>query len=318
MKMKWNRWMEAVAVTVCAWSIAGAAAVAQVSGSSSSSEYTVRTWNDLGTLGVDNGSFVVDRFGTRDGRLVAYGRLVPSDAATSSLRMRSDGTIISTFDVSALGGWTGRADGYGESGRESRSSMMHDYDRPASTSMSLVRPFDDEEAGVDLHMGPTSGNDRTSIDAKFGPTSGNDRTLIDLKFGPTSGNDRVAGGPIDLKMGPTSGNDRTSIDAKFGPTSGNDRTSIDLKMGPTSANDRTALSATSSIVVPVDVVSASCDAVTLSFGGSSPVTLSATTGTTQDDVRTALCAVSSASTMSSSDRNVTIETNLNRLIGAAP
>jgi len=349
--MKRNRLKEIIALAVCACTLAGTAATAQ----ESSSAYTV------GSLEAYDGSFVVNRFGLRDGRLVAYGRLVPSDMSSSS-----------SFDASALGNWTGIGTGYGESGRESRSTMVSDNDGPVS--MSLVRPSDDVRGldvrfgptsgndrvatGIDVRMGPTSGNDRTTIDAsmgatsandrttidaKMGATSANDRSAIDLKFGPTSGNDRVASpDAIDLKFGPTSANDRTRIDADFGATSGNDRTTIDaelgatsandrttldasmgatsgndrvasgidVQMGATSGNDRTALSASSSseVVVPVTIVSASCDAVSLSFAGSESVVVSASPRSS-DDVRSTLCAVADAR------ESALVSTHLNRLIG---
>jgi hypothetical protein len=376
--MTWNRLKEMAALAVCTFALAGAAANAQVvigSTSGSSTEYTVGTWSDMSTLGVDDGSFVVSHFGTRDGKLVAYGRLVPTSRSS-----------MESFDASALGSWTGIGTGYGESGVESRSNLRSDNDGPVS--MSLVRPDDgdvdlrmgptsgndrvasgidvqfgptsgndrvgsgidirfgptsgndrvggvdvsmgatsaNDRSGIDLQAGSTSANDRTTIDAQMGATSGNDRSGIDLKFGPTSGNDRVAGGSIDLSVGPTSGNDRTAldgdmgatsandrmtIDASMGATSGNDRTSIDASMGATSGNDRRDISISSSdyVVVPVTVVSSSCDAVALSFGGSDNVVIRASDASSRADVRSSLCAVSTASS------SAAIESELNRLIG---
>ena len=223
--MKRNRLKEIIALAVCACTLAGTAATAQ----ESSSAYTV------GSLEAYDGSFVVNRFGLRDGRLVAYGRLVPSDMSSSS-----------SFDASALGNWTGIGTGYGESGRESRSTMVSDNDGPVS--MSLVRPSDDVRG-------------------------------LDVRFGPTSGNDRVASG-IDVQMGATSGNDRTAL----------------------------SLSSSSEVVVPVTIVSASCDAVSLSFAGSESVVVSASPSSS-DDVRSTLCAVADAR------ESALVSTHLNRLIG---
>jgi len=223
----------------------------------------------LGTLAVTSAAaqtLVVDRFGTQNGQLVAYGWIVPSESSS-----------LSYIDESVFGGWTGIGTGYGESGVESRSNMLSSStyddragidvrfgptsgnDRVASGINLSVGPTSGNDrvaSDLDVSMGATSGNDRTTIDARLGATSGNDRTQldgnmgptsandrrgIDLSFGPTSGNDRVAGGPIDLKVGPTSANDRKTLDVHMGATSGNDRTSIDASVGPTSENDRTAI-----------------------------------------------------------------------------
>jgi hypothetical protein len=125
-------------------------------------------------------------------------------------------------------------------------------------------------------MGATSANDRTSIDASLGATSGNDRVgaSVDLQAGPTSGNDRVASG-IDVSMGATSGNDVQGL----------------------------GVSSSSTVMVPVTVVSASCDAVSLSFGGSSPVTIRST-----ESNRSSFCAVSSSSS------SVSVSEQLNVII----
>lgn len=369
--MKRNRLKEAVALAICTCTLAGSAAYAQ-----SGTERTVRSWSEMSTLGIDNGSFVVERFDIQNNQLVAYGRLVP----TSS---------VSTFDASRLGSWTGIGTGYGESGVESRSTLRSS---PSTRMSTLVRRNDNADltldarmgptsgndrvaSGLDVHFGPTSGNDRVArgIDIQFGPTSGNDRiasdidvrmgptsandrtavdlkagatsandrtvidaelgatsandrTAIDLKFGPTSGNDRVASGGIDLKVGPTSGNDRTTIDARMGPTSANDRTRLDARMGTTSANDRTSvdlnvgttrgndrvagLSVSQSVVVPVTVLSASCNAVRLSFGSSDPVVVTSVADA-RSDVRSTLCAVASAN---ASDQHSALAEHLNSLI----
>jgi hypothetical protein len=452
--MKRNRLKEAIALAVCVCGLGAPAANAQlVIGSSSDVQSSV---SEMSSLEAYNGSFIVNRFGVRDGRLVAYGRLIPTEGSTSvgigassevdadlsssvmpqasssssvslgssstsggiGLRTRTDWGVNSSFDWSALGNWTGIGSGYGESGVESRSTLPSDDDGP--TSFNLARPYDDQSymedisrsgsssssgvdlqmgptsgndrvgagidaqfgptsgndrvgagvdlqmgptsgndhvgggvdvqmgptsgndrvgAGVDVHMGPTSGNDRTTIDADLGVTSDNDRTGVDVQFGPTSGNDRVAGGDVDLQMGPTSGNDREGVDVSMGATSGNDRTGVDLKMGPTSGNDRTSLgvdlradgrpliqlggsgslysneesdramivsSASEDVAVPVSIVSASCDAVSLSFGGTQPVTVTSTSTGNET-----LCSVSTAS---ASGDNTMLLKYLNQLI----
>src|SRR5688572_24806766 len=89
--MKWNGWKRAVALAVCLCALSVPAANAQT----------------VTSLKSYRGSLVLDRFGTQDGQLVAYGWLSPSGVDMSSLR-----------------GWTGIGTGYGESGVESRSNEI--------------------------------------------------------------------------------------------------------------------------------------------------------------------------------------------------
>src|SRR5687767_10880402 len=120
--MKWNGWKQMVALVVGICALAAISANAQM----------------VTSLQSYNGSFILDRFGTSDGRLVAYGWLDPSERV----------------NMSSLRGWTGIGTGYGESGVESRSNMISDNDGRLSVRTS------DDFGRLDVRLGPTSGNDR--------------------------------------------------------------------------------------------------------------------------------------------------------------
>jgi hypothetical protein len=379
--MKWNGLKEAVALAICACTLAGTAANAQlvVRGSSTnavqaslstSSGYAMgsdRMSSDDTSVDLSRGSLVINRFGVRDGRIVAYGRLVPTGSvgglsvgastgaaipssvslmsspaepaggygsdpmlgagyrvslSSSSLLPRSSasssvslgsatssGSSIgasSSFDASRLGGWTGIGTGYGESGVDSRSNMVNDDD-DAIVSMNLGRPYDDVSYMEDITWQGESSDFEASlyedgdIDLQMGPTSGNDRTLIDLEMGATSANDRTALVDVNLRD-----DDRPLVQL-----GGSQR----LYSSEEAERALAVMSSSEDIAIPVTIVGASCDAVSLSFGGSEPVVVTSASGSDSDRLQSTLCAVADAnSTYSTEGGNTMLLKHLNRLV----
>jgi hypothetical protein len=400
--MKRNGLKEAVALAVCACALAGTAATAQVSagwsssnavqnslsassgysaGSGSMSSEGLRASDGMASQSI-GGAFVINRFGMRDGRIVAYGRLVPTsgialdaNATTGSMMTRS-GLLLSSpaepaggygadprlgmgsriaysdvivsgpsltastssssnasssssslslgsasssassigattygvnssFDESRLGNWTGIGTGYGESGVESRSNMTHDID--GTTSFNLGRPYDDQSYMEDITWG---GHSSMNDDLAY---STDQEMLGDFEFGATSGNDRTS---VDLQMGPTSGNDRTSLGVDLRADS---RPLVQLGgsaglYSSAEAERALMLGASEDIAIPVSVVSASCDAVSLSFAdGAETVTVSSASGDSR--LGSTLCALSEASSVAASEgQQAMLVKHLNRLI----
>ena len=303
------------------------------------------------------GSFNVTRFGVRDGQLVAYGLLAPSSSiglnagssgdditggvlmssplepaggygsnpnlgAGSRIRLsgidnvssgaslsvrsaQSSGTSIGArslnvihepFDASRLGSWTGIGTGYGESGVESRSSIVSDNDDEI-VSMNLGRPYDDVS-----YMEDITWSSRLSGSSD-----------LELSTDPSLESAYLLSRSSSSSVSPSS-SVSVSVDAPLVSLG----TSAGLYHGA-EAERASAVSLGSELVaVPVSVVSASCDAVTLAFGNASTSSLGSETVTitslssSDDRLASTLCDLAEASI--SENRNAALLKHLNRLV----
>jgi len=391
--MKTKGWKKAVALAVCACACAGSAATAQVTIGWSSSN---AVQNTLGTSSgyasgasrssvapapampmAVGGAFVINRFGSRDGRIVAYGRLVPVmgveldagattgssvsrsgmllsspaepaggygadprlgmgsriaysdvivgspalgasvDVSSSTTRGTSLGSanasagsigsspswgVNTSFDASRLGDWTGIGTGYGESGVESRSTMTRDIDEE-TTAFNLGRPYDDQSYMEDITW---DGHATMNDDLAW---SEDQEMLGDLELDAS-----VPDVTIETRLG-------ASAEAPVGATTlelMNDRPLVQFGgsaglYSKAEAERALLLGSSEDIAIPVSVVAASCDAVSLSFAGVETVTVRSTSD--EGRLGSTLCALSEAAALSPDEgRQAKLLKHLNRLI----
>jgi hypothetical protein len=377
--MKTKGWKKAVALAVCACACAGSAATAQVTIGWSSSN---AVQNTLGTSSgyasgasrssvapapampmAVGGAFVINRFGARDGRIVAYGRLVPvmgvelDAGATTGSSVSRSGMLLSSpaepaggygadprlgmgskiaysdvivgspalgasvgvsssttrgtslgganasagsigssptwgintsFDASRLGDWTGIGTGYGESGVESRSTMTRDIEEETA-AFNLGRPYDDQSYMEDITWdGHATMNDDLALRA--------DRALREELAWST---DQEMLGDLEMSVV----DDRPLV--QLGGSAG--------LYSRAEAERVLMLGSSSDIAIPVSVVAASCDAVSLSFAGVETVTVRSTSD--EGRLGSTLCALSEAAALSPDEgQQAKLLKHLNRLI----
>lgn len=399
--------VKSVALAMCAWVAATALADAQsmqlssnaVQGSlSSSSGYSVgsgdmqRAHDDArqdglrisgitGSLrdgGDVSGTYAVTRFGVRDGRIVAFGRLLPFsssdlDAAETGASITIGGVLLSSplepaggygadpmlgygtrirlssipssssmtamstagdapvsaysggelvvddepFDASRLGSWTGIAEGYGESGAEARSSVNR---MPRTTSFNLARP------------GESDRNRSYSYDADNDVWYFNGRPIEERLDVGSSDLEADSYMTLDVERDAMSDLGASTGVIISSPAFALTSSSVPLvRLGGSGSlyarreAERAAIITTSrSVIMPVTVVSATCDAVTLSFGSTTADDLSIDEQTVtltpldvrRDRVSNPLCDVAAAHG-DDDQRNAALLKQLNRLVSIA-
>lgn len=213
------------------------------------------------------------------------------------------------FDGSSLGNWTGIGTGYGESGVESRSTMSSDLDGPVS--MNLARPFDEQSYMEDITVTSDPSLELgASFEADLGVGSDFEAELYPLE------DDELMS---ELEPIPSVTLDARTTSAPFVQLGG----SANLYTGREA--ERAAIVVSPDyLAIPVSVLSASCDQVTLSFGPASTsdfrtdantVTITSLSGSDRERLGGTLCDVAESSSMAPlGSRNASLLKHLNRLV----